>query len=480
MGSAGASAAPEDTLALPRPLAGRLTLPLARAQLGPLAGRLALASLVVGSFALVAFSAGSPSVLVSHSREVFPGWETGPLHPLFSGVSVSAVVVRDGFSALVMVMMVVYGLVLLALRRLSLRAIVVCIAALHVIFLLGPPIQSNDLFTYLGYSRLGGLHGFNPYSHVIAEETYDPAYLFSGWRNLSSPYGPLFTALTYPLAWLPLSVAFWVLKTAMTLCSLALLGLIYRCARVLKRDPRYVLAFVALNPIYFVYALGGFHNDFLMLLPAFGAILLVLSGRDRSAGALLMCAVAIKFTMVLLLPFLLVAVRPAPRRWRVLTGAVLAVIPLIALSIGLFGFSIPNLQDQSRLLTEFSVPNVVGDVIGAGGGATWLLRLADVALIICVIVLLRRRGDWISRAGWATLALILSLAWLQPWYGIWLAPLAALGTSVRLRRAMLALTVFLIVTSLPWTYQFLLSHGLNPLAGPAGQASQAQVQRLEQ
>ncbi len=63
---------------------------------------------------------------------------------------------------------------------------------------------------------------------------------------------------------------------------------------------------VGLNPIYLVYAVGGFHNDFFMLVPAIGAVALLLSRRDRAAGAVLMLAVAVKFTAILLLPFLLV------------------------------------------------------------------------------------------------------------------------------------------------------------------------------
>ena len=88
-------------------------------------------------------------------------------------------------------------------------------------------------------------------------------------------------------------------------------------------------------------------------------------------------------------------------------------------------------------------------LIGIGGGTPGLLEIAKVGLVVAVVLLLRRRGDWLSHAGWATLALLVSLAWLMPWYIIWLAPLAALGTSTRLRRATLALTVFLISTFVP-------------------------------
>ena len=47
------------------------------------------------------------------------------------------------------------------------RTIVISIVALHAILLLSPPLQLTDLFNYLGYARLGGLHHLNPYTHVI-------------------------------------------------------------------------------------------------------------------------------------------------------------------------------------------------------------------------------------------------------------------------------------------------------------------------
>ena len=100
-----------------------------------------------------------------------------------------------------------------------------------------------------------------------------------------------------------------------------------------------------------------------------------------------------------------------------------------------------------------------------------MLRLANVALVVAVVLLVRRRGDWISNAGWATVALIASLAWVMPWYVIWLLPLAALGTSVALRRTALALTVFLVLVFLPSSPKFFHLVNVNPLSGSAGQAS---------
>ena len=120
---------------------------------------------------------------------------------------------------------------------------------------------------------------------MIKQEFFDPVYRFSSWHNLRSPYGSLFSAITYPLAFLPLPVAYWLLKLITVAMSGVFLALVWRCAGQLGRDPRYALVFVAFNPIFLLYAVGGFHNDFFMLVPSMGAISLMLAGRDRSAGA---------------------------------------------------------------------------------------------------------------------------------------------------------------------------------------------------
>jgi alpha-1,6-mannosyltransferase len=262
--------------------------------------------------------------------------------------------------------------------------------------------------------------------------------------------------------------------------SLGFVALVWQCARQLGRDPRFAVVLVALNPIYLIYAVGGFHNDFFMLVPMLGAVSLLLAGRDRSAGAVLMVAIAIKFTAGLLLPFLLVAAVTRPRRLRVLSGVVMAAVPLIGLSLILFGFAIPNLAQQSSLLTDFSIPNIVGVLIGAGGGTPFLLKLALVGVAAVVVHQVTRSRDWLAGAGWSTVALIASLSWLMPWYVIWVLPLAALGTSIRLRRVAVAGTVFLILTFMPATNLYMQAHGINPLAGSAGRASMSQQNKLEQ
>jgi hypothetical protein len=467
---------------LPRlaPIGRRLSLPRLQITFGPRSGQAALAMLLLAAFAVAVFSTGHPTSLVPRSNAGFPGWEAGPLHSLFGHVTGTYRALQWGFSAVLVAMTVAYGIALLSVRTLSMRTIVIVVVALHLILLMSAPLQLTDIFNYLGYARLGAIHHINPYAHGIAAEQHDPIYLLTTWHNLRSPYGYLFSAISYPIALLPIPVAYWVLKVLAVVMSLAFIGLVWKCATLLGRDPRFAVLFVAANPIYLMYAVGGFHNDFFMLVPSTAAIVLLLSNRDRSAGAALMVAVFVKFTAILLLPFLLLAARPPKRRGHVLIGAALATVPLAALSFALFGAHLPNLQDQSTLLTDFSIPNLVGWAVGLGGGAPGLLRVANVAVVVTVALLIRRRRDWLAGAGWSTLALIASLAWLVPWYIIWLLPLAALATSVRLRRATLALTVFLVLAFMPATGIFLRATGIDLMSSSVGQASSSLQHKLAQ
>jgi hypothetical protein len=477
----------ETTIALPRIALPGASLRLSRQRLRlshPACGLAALGVLCAACLAVVVCAAAGPTVLAPASRYAFPGWIAGPLEGVFGHLVSDPLALSYGLSAVVLAMTVAYGIALASVRMLSMRTVVIVVVALHAILLMSPPLQLTDLFNYLGYARLGGLHHLNPYTHGIGAVEHDPIYGLTSWRNWPSPYGPTFTLLTYSVSHLSLPLAYWLLKTATVLASLAFIALVWRCARQLGHDPRYAVLFVAANPIFLIYELGGFHNDVFMLVPAMAAISLLLDGRDRRAGAALMLAVSVKFTMVLLLPFLLLGARPNRRRARFLTGAAVATVALAASSIAAFGFSIPNLSDQSTILTPFSVPNLVGLLLGVGGGAPALLRVANVVLVLVIAILVadvaRGRREWLSAAGFATLALLASLAWLMPWYVVWVLPLAALGSSVRLRRSALVVTLFLVLSFIPATGILLGQLHINPMSTSVGRTASAREQRLEQ
>jgi hypothetical protein len=462
----------DAAVAVPRaPLLPRIALPQAPIRWQRIGARAALAALLAGCAALLAFGVLGAPAFVWHSGSAFPAWMAGPLHSLLPATRPQGQAPSLYFAGVSVAMLFAYAVALLYARSLSTKAIWAFVLASQALLVLGPPLQGTDIFNYIGYARLGVLHGLNPYTHVIAAESHDPAALLATWLNWRDPYGPLFTALTYPLGLLPLPAAYWALKAATVALALALVWIVGRCARLTGRDPRWAMLLVAANPLFLIDVVGGFHNDLFMMVPAMGAIALLLAGRDREAGAALAVAVAVKFTAVLILPFMLVAARPPRRRGRLLSGFVLAVIPLAAISFALFGLALPNVAGQSQMLTSFSIANLLGWALGFGGGAPGLLEALEVCVVLVIAQQLLRKGDWLAGAGWSTAALIASLGSLWPWYLVWLLPLTALAQSARLRRVTLALTVFLALTSIPYTGQLLAAHGVNPLASPVGRAA---------
>jgi alpha-1,6-mannosyltransferase len=255
---------------------------------------------------------------------------------------------------------------------------------------------------------------------------------------------------------LPLGSALWVLKVGLVALMGVFVALVWKCARQLGYDGRFAVLFVALNPIILIWDVGGFHNDPVMLVPMMAAISLVIGRRYRWAGAALAVAVAVKVTIVLLLPFLMVAAYRHRRSLQVVVGFVLGAIPLAAVSIAAFGLSMPNVADQSRIVTPLSVVNLAGVVLHLGGASPLMENGSKVLLVVAVGALLlmsvrRGRPDWLTGAGWATLGLLACTSWLMPWYIVWALPLVALSTSRWLRRTTLVFSVFAAFTFLPVT-----------------------------
>jgi hypothetical protein len=479
----GNGGAPVSAAARPRPREGddaRLAL----------WGRVSLGALLLASLAIVMVAAGQPTWLVPRSNTVFPAWLAGPLHPLAAHVSVTGNLLTYGMSAILVLMAIAYVVVLRCAGALRPRVVVATIVALHAIWLLAPLMPLTDVFNYIGYARLGALHGFNPYQHGIGVALHDPVNLLTTWHNLKTPYGPLFTVTTYALAPLPLPIAYWLLKLLTVAASLGCVALVWRCARQLGRGSLRPALFFAANPLVLVYGLGGFHNDVFMVLPILLGITLLLDrldggrtaegARSAAAGVAFVIATAVKASAAVLLPFGLIAAR---RRLPFVVAAAVAGVGSIVLSTLVFGFAVPNLGDQSTLLSSFSVPNAFGQLVGLGGAPPWLLVAAKGAVVVTVLWLGVRvwRGqiDWIAASGWATFALILSLSWSLPSYVVWLAPLTALSRSRPLRLATLVLCGYLMLTSLPATSIVLNALHYSPMDSAVGRASNDRARALQ-
>jgi alpha-1,6-mannosyltransferase len=415
-------------------------------------GLLGLVGIVAAVFLLTAGAATRPSSYVPARSGGWPGWMAGPLEGLGVGIT------HGGFEALMLIMCASYLLVLLAARTLPMRALVVALAATYAVLLLGPPLISQDVFGYLGFARLGALHGLDPYTHVAAEAPGDVVFPFVGWPFKHSPYGPLFTLGSYASAPLGLAGGLWAFKAVAVVSSLAAVALIARAAGDLGHSRRWAAAFVGLNPVLLELAVGGAHNDTLILLLLSGALALTagVNPRFRAAAGTLVAGIGIKVTAGLVLPFLVLA---PPRARERLATAVSAGLCLLALAlVGLIGFGshalgfLNAVGEQQQLVAVHSIPAETARLIGLSGTPAWWRHLFIAAFLAVLALALwhtARGADWRVAAGWATLALLLSTAWLLPWYAIWPLPLAAVSGDRRLRAAALVFCAYAILIHLP-------------------------------
>ncbi len=428
-------------------------------------GVLGLFGVFTSVLLVAAGTASGPSQYVPARSGGWPGWLAGPLAGL--GVGLDA----DRFQALTLIMAASYLAVLLAVRTLGGRMLWVTIIAAHLALLIGPPLISQDVFGYLDFARLGALHGMDPYTHVAAQMPTDPVYLFVGWPFQNSPYGPLFTLGSYAIALLGLAGGLWALKALAVSTSLAAIALLSKAAGrearcdAAGRERRFVAAFVGLNPVLLELAVGGDHNDTLLLLALAAALLLTAGAtpRFRAGAVALVVGVAIKVTAGLALPFLLLGAggdgifsreRLRTTGAAALSLAVVAAIGLIGFGSHAFGFA-SAVSEQQQLVATHSLPAETARLVGLGTPAhppSWwrhCFLAGFVAVLLYSLWRTLRGADWRLAAGWSTLALLLSTAWLLPWYAIWPLPLAAVSGDRRLRTATLVFCAYALLIHLP-------------------------------
>jgi hypothetical protein len=489
---------------------------LFRSTLAASASSAALTVMVLTSLLLVSLAAAHPGILVPAARPTYyPHWMAGPTRVLTSWFTASAHTERVLFTATIATMLVAYLVVVYSAARLRPLWVLGAIVALHIIFLLSPPLTLSDVFNYLNYGRMQSVYHLNPYTTIPALEPHqDPTFLLSNWHGLLSPYGPLFTVFTIALVPLGVAGSFWAMKVSLMLASLGVVFLVYRCASLLGRNALGAAVIVGINPIVLVWGLGGDHNDFLMMfLLVLGFWLLLranamrvgkrarpaphrergvaaglrrtwawLDGMPRplvdgepaawmevGAGVALAAAVAIKASSAVLIPIVLAG---TARRIRFATGLLIGFAGAAAMTHVAFGVNLPNIGQQDRLVVPDGIPNLVGLALGFGG-ATAEMRNVLTVLLVAVIAGCAawawRTRRWLTASGWASLALVVTLSWTLPWYIIWILPFVALARSRGLRIAAVVVGVYIYLAWMPYSSEILGFLHVNPATTNLGQ-----------
>src|SRR5579875_139765 len=474
-GPAGAPSVAPPARAAGAPALGRLIARRARAhaQGAPASrwqialGALAAAAMVLTTGWIVADAAVGGSPLLPYSP-YFTGWLrhlTGDrlTYSVFLGCLL-------GFTA-------AYAALMPLARHLPTRALVALLALLYLICLIGPILLSTDVFSYIAYARMGAIHGLNPYVYAPANIAHDPIYPFVGgdWIFTQTAYGPLYTLLSYPFAFLGVVGAIWGMKALALGGCVAMDWLAWRCAQLRSIDPRTALIVVGANPLVVIYSLASAHNDFLMIALMMLAIFLTIGApvaaegsaaagstarvptggrramtlrREAWAAAALVVGALVKATVAAILPFMILGRRRA--------GAILGTVASLVVGLGIaylaFGIHgvdiISVLNRDSMYVSTDSFATEIAHLLGKPGVYPIDHTILKGVLVAIGLYLLWRtwRGyDWVAAAGWALLAITVTSTWLLAWYLIWPLPIAAVSRDRRLLYATLAVQLFFVI-----------------------------------
>ena len=227
---------------------------------------------------------------------------------LFHGTLPDQLALRVGYYAMVawgvlFLLWVVYLWMVWRTRssRVDPRFVALGAVMLSGIAFLIPPVFSTDSFSYAMFGRLADVYGANPYSTTPAETAPgDPLMSYLFWRDIPSPYGPLWTLLSQGAVSETASPLLLILRFKLISYVATLVNgwLIYRLVR--RRWPDYagwaLLAF-SWNPLVLVEGIVAAHNDVVLLTAALLAAHLLAHARAELSILALMLGSLIKYTI---------------------------------------------------------------------------------------------------------------------------------------------------------------------------------------
>ena len=328
----------------------------------------------------------------------------------------------------------------------------VVLALWGIPLLLGPPIFSRDIYSYIGQGLLAH-RGLDPYSVAPTALGSGPvlASIAEVWRHTASPYGPLFVSATQLAAAVSGTV---LVVQVLAFRLLEVVGLVLAMvslpplARRLGADPGMALWLGVLSPLALFSFVASGHNDALMVGLMLAGVAVALEGRLAVGLALCALAATVKLPAAAAVVFIGVdrfrsATDPADR-WRVVRDAVVVpalVVVGVTVAAGWgwswLGPAALRVPTELRVLTTPSVAlgtflhavlhglGVPVALHGTVSAVQWACTLAAVAGALWLLANTGRVG--VVRALGLALGLVAVLSpTLWPWYLMWgLALLAA-------------------------------------------------------
>jgi hypothetical protein len=322
-----------------------------------------------------------------------------------------------------------------------------------------PIHHSRDLYLYNSYGRLVSVHQLNPFFHPPNSAPTDPTlgFVASQWHDQNSMYGPAFVGLAAVVA----SIAGTSELAIRLLWQSLIASAAFAAVLLIARRTNSSLSVLALgcSPVILA-TVNDAHNDVLIGLALLGVVLLSEDHRHGLAGGWAALAITIKLSVA----FPVVAIL-AWVFWRRGTRPALRLATPVAVGLAylLVGGidSLRPIQQSAGDDSRFSLWKTIRtrqiaslQNLGATRDAAIdavaqnISRYSLLLLLLCFVVVLwqyrraRHPGEAATAAG---LLLCISAAYVMPWYGAMLLPVAMLAWSSRSALLLQVQAAFLLI-----------------------------------
>lgn len=362
-----------------------------------------------------------------------------------------------GFAAL----FILYFLALRCAKFESTPRVLATIAAttllLNVPLLLLYPIDSTDIFDNIIRGRMTSVYELNPYITFPNALPRDPFFYYTGWRFFPSAYGPLWELVAGAGAFAAGNSILANVFVFKLLSLASYLGMAFLVLQILQtiapQRAAYGAVFVLWNPLMLYTTAGNGHNDAVMMLCALLGFYFLTRQHFSLAVLAQVAGALIKFIPALFIPLMLLAAWNALPNLRarvkflLVTG--IAASGLVALSYARFwNGQFLNLDWRWELFTTsfsawawLALKNIydakfASALVSRAGYlllTAWMLRELFLLWQTCREQSRTARAEIFNvekyvRAAVSILLfyLLVTIAWFQPWYVVWLIPFAAL------------------------------------------------------
>ena len=386
-------------------------------------------------------------VSVSFVEMLGPGWETATLQY----VDVALLTFALYFVALAVVWRT---------RRRIHPLLLFGMPALFALILLSMyPPTAIDLFHYQASTRLLWVHGENPLTVAPGDFPYPIGY---SWAGLPAPYGPFWSILAGPAAWLPGDNYILGLYEFKLIAAASYLGCAVMIWRIVRRtrpgQEALAVVLFAWNPFVLFRVVGDGHNDLVMMLFLLVAFELAHRGRWNWAFQALALSALVKYVSLLIGPPLLLYLlfhTEGDARARLKTAAQALSLATLTVVVMFAPFweglaTLDTLRQVDQMLIT-STPLLIGLLISGPPGdpetaesVRTVLRVVFAGLLLALTWQARRSFDDLVVASFTILFLYLLLptGWYRPWYMLWPLTIAALRPRSWLAPCLLAISFF--------------------------------------